>query len=192
MKKSETLEILNKLKERIPKLTTFFILLVLTVFVMYTILPSVGFFRQTRIFGMFILYDLLRIILPGLTIYIIIEIFRQIGPILDEITDLFVYSLPGIRRLERVSIRRILSDFTYIIIAILFNSTLSPFMTQISSFTGTVFNILFLTVILFLIYDIVKIGSTMLEEHIRKLEKDRQTMIEKRRKARSKNKKSKK
>ena len=122
MAKFDTVAMFNKLKERIPRLVTLFGILILTVFVMYTILPTVDFLKTIRLSGRITMYETLRVLLPGLTVYIIFEISKQIGPLLDEFSSYFVYSLPGMRRLERVSIKRIRSDITYIIVAILINS----------------------------------------------------------------------
>jgi hypothetical protein len=170
MKNVDTPTVLAHLKTRLPNLLTLFILLIMLVLFMYLILPDMVFLKDVDVSSNFNLYQVLRIFVPLMSVFIIFEISRQMAPIIDEVSDYIIYNLPGIRTVEKISIRRILSDFTYIIIAILFISTLSNLVSQWSHFFGIIFSVIALSVILFLIYDIVKVIYFLLEKSVSRID----------------------
>lgn len=155
-----------KLKEKTPKLFAYFLLLLATVFIMYIVLPMLNFLKDITVILNWNLYQILNVCFPMIILLFIFEISRQLTPILDMFVSQFIYTLPGLKKIEKISIRRILSDFTYVIIAILILTTLSPLAYKLSHLGGIVINVTFLVVILILIYDAGKTSYVLFERRI--------------------------
>lgn len=164
-------ETIQELRERIPKLFTRFIYLLFVVFFMYGILPMLNFLQKITIIFDLSLYHILNVFSPIIALFIIFEIWKEIGPIFDTLVSQFIYTLPGLKRIEKMSIRRILSDFTYVIIVILIVTTLSPMASRLSFAVGNIISLISLMVIFLLFYDAGKISYTMLEKRVRRLRK---------------------
>jgi len=159
-------ETIQKLKERVPKLFNYFLLLLVVVFIMYIILPLLGFLKSIIILSGWNMYQILNGVFPIIVVFIIFKISKQITPIFDTFSDQFIETLPGLKKIEKMSIRRILSDFTYIIIVILIVTTLSPLASKLTNMGGIIINVMSLVIILFLLYDAGKIVYTMFEKRI--------------------------
>ena len=154
---------IKELKERIPKLFNYFLFLLATVFIMYIILPMLGFLRDITIVFDWNLYQILDILFPIIVLFLIFKIFKQLTPIFDMFATQFVYTLPGLKKIEKTSVRRILSDFTYIIIVILIVTTLSPLISKLTHMGGIIINVISLAIIFLLLYDAGKISYVLLE-----------------------------
>ncbi len=160
---------IEELEKGIPKLFTYFLFLLITVFITYILLPIFGFLQSINIVSGLNLYQILNIFFPIIIIFIIFKIFKQLIPILDVFATQFVYTLPGLKKIEKTSVRRILSDFSYLIIVILIVTTLSPLASKLTHLGGIIINTISLVIILFLLYDVGKISYSLLERRIQVL-----------------------
>ena len=104
-----------------------------------------------------------------MSLFIIFKLSSIFFPLADSILQGFLKLLPGSDRIEEKSIKRILSDFVYIIIVILIGVALGPSLSKITPYAINIINFLELLIIIILIYDAGKTSYILIEEETKRL-----------------------
>ena len=143
-------------KENIPKLINYFLLLVFVIVFMLILIPIFRPIEENFVLMGINFYDVLTILAPITALYIIFKISRLIFPMADELADQFAKTMPGLKTTDKVSLNRVLSNFAYIIIIILVMGTFTPLVSKTVDFAGTLFYTFGLLLIILLFYDSVR------------------------------------
>ncbi|MBD3155487.1 MAG: hypothetical protein GF368_02430 [Candidatus Aenigmarchaeota archaeon] len=156
-------------KEKLPKLWKYSVLLVLMILANQFLLPLLGFFGEVEIILGYTAYDVLSGLFPLLSLFIIFKLSSIFFPLIDFVNKEFLEFLPGFEKVEERNMRRVLSDFVYIIIIILIGVALTPTLTKLTPYAKNVIDILEMILILFLIYDAGKTVYKMIERSTKNL-----------------------
>jgi len=163
--------VISKLKEFLPRLTNYLLILLFIILTHNLVLPLLGFLRRFILVYGYNAYDTLSISLLLFGFFIIFRIFKDISPILDIVVKAFVKILPGSDKIEEKSIKRILGDFAYIIIIILTFVLLESYISRVSEYGTSITRSFAFILIILLFYDVIKTGHILLEEQMKTLSK---------------------
>lgn len=141
------------IKEKLPKLWTFSVLLIITILANQFLLPLLWFSKEIEVISDYTLFDILSVLFPFLSLFIIFKIASIFFPLIDLVNREFLELLPGFEKVEERNVRRILSDFVYIIIIILVGVALMPTLTKLTPYAKNVVDIVEMVLILLLLYD---------------------------------------
>jgi len=161
-------DVLNEIKNRFPRISTYFVILIILVLFTHFAVPYLTFFKDFKIFDNVNLYVILNVFFPLIILFTIFKIYSQISPILDFLVYRIVSTLPGVKKIEEKPIKRILSDLTYIIIVILILTGISPSLSKFFEIAVN-FNFASLMIIILLLYDIGKTIQFITEERLKRI-----------------------
>ncbi len=152
----------EEVRRRLPRLTMSLVMTVIFFIISAVIPPTIG---DTDLPGLNLKADfLVWIIAMVIAALFLIRALSDALILGDIVTDIFVKRL-GIK--QKVSPRRAFRDFMYIIVVILVAAALSPVLSEVGDFGGTLRNIttyVALGIILILIYDIGRILYRIIEQ----------------------------
>jgi hypothetical protein len=163
------LKTLDQLREKTPRLITYFLLIIIFALVSNFVLPLISFLDETMIFGNITLYQAINIFFIAAIFFLIFEIWVQLSPVLNFFVERFYSMLPGSKKVEKSSIRRILYDVAYIIIVILIVTSVPIPLSYMIQGINNVFNFIGLIVIFLLLFDLGRTTYEILSSKIEKL-----------------------
>jgi hypothetical protein len=127
------------------------------------LLPLLGFFREVETAFGYTVYDVLSVLFPVLSLFIIFKLSSIFFPLVDFANREFLEILPGFDKVEERNMKRVLSDFVYIIIIILIGVALMPTLSKLTPYAKNIIDITEMVLILLLIYDAGKTVYKMVE-----------------------------
>jgi hypothetical protein len=161
---------IRDMREKIPRLITYWILIIIFALVATFILPLLSFLKEMTIFPNLNLYQAINLFFVASILFLIFELWRSLSPILKFLVERFYAFLPGSKKIEKTSVKRILYDLAYIIIIILIITSIPIPLSQMIEI-GNIFNFFGLIAILILLFDSMRTTYDILSSKIEKLNK---------------------
>jgi len=150
------LKTFEQLKGKFPVLASYLLLIIIFAFISSFVAPHLSFLNETVIFSNFTLYHALNVFFLLAIIFLIVETWIQLYPILNFFIEKFYEILPGSKKVGKRSIKRVLYDTAYIIIVILVVTSIPLSLSSLFNGIEMFFNIIGLVIIFFLLFDIFR------------------------------------
>jgi len=125
--------------------------------------------KEALIFPGLNFYQAINLFFIAAILFFIFQIWTHLSPVLNFFIEKFYAFLPGSKKVERRSIKRILYDIAYIIIVILIVTSIPIPLSYIIEGIGNIFSFIGLVVILILLFDLGRTAYEVLSFEIEKM-----------------------
>ena len=163
------LKTIDQIREKTPKLITYFLLIIIFALVSSLVLPLMSFLKEIAIFSGITLYQAINLFFIVAILFLVFQIWVQLSPIMNFFVEKFYSMLPGSKKVEKRSIRRILYDVAYIIVVILIVTSVPIPLSYMIGNISNVFSFIGLIIIFLLLFDLGRTSYEILSSKIEEL-----------------------